>query len=102
MFEPDDFARLERITLADFEPLRGEAFESVGVGELRLVVVERLDPQIAEAEREPFRLVFEGPSSTRCEQGLHDLRHLTLGRLPLFLVPLGETAGRLRLEAVIQ
>lgn len=102
MFEAEDFARLERVTRANFEALRGETFASVGVGELRLVAVERLDRQIAEVDRESFRLVFEGTSSTRCEQSLHDLRHVTLGRLPLFLVPLGEIDGRIRYEAVFQ
>ncbi len=52
---------------------------------------------------ESFSLLFLGPEVPLLSQGIYGLWREVLGRLELFLVPLGpDRAGRQRYEAIIQ
>lgn len=52
------------------------------------------------APKEPFSLVFRGPRDILLEQRIYTLEHATLGKLEIFLVPLGPDKHGLRYEAV--
>lgn len=51
-------------------------------------------------EVEQFSLLFRGPRDASIPQGIHKLRHMQLGALQLFLVPLAPDALGTRFEAV--
>lgn len=73
----------------DFAPHLGATFE-VRAGAapvpLELVDVHELDPTAGGAVV-GFVLSFAGPLDHPLAQGIHGLRHPTLGELPLFVVP---------------
>jgi hypothetical protein len=50
--------------------------------------------------REPFSLHFLAPDAAHLEQRTWTLLHPALGRLDIFLVPLGPVQGRMRYEAI--
>ncbi len=50
--------------------------------------------------REPFSLQFLGPEGPHVPQRTWALEHPALGRLDIFLVPLGPVQGRMRYEAI--
>jgi len=50
--------------------------------------------------REPFSLLFRGPSEPVLPQMIHTLEHPALGRFELFLVPIGPDGNGMRYEAV--
>ncbi len=52
------------------------------------------------AKRKPFALLFKGPTQPLLPQRIYPLEHPALGRLELFLVPLGPETGEMRYEAV--
>ena len=54
----------------------------------------------ASPRMEQFSLVFRGPMTPALPQGIHELEHATLGKLQLFLVPLGPDDSGMRYEAV--
>lgn len=60
--------------------------------------------EVSEAKERPhqlsFAIVFLTPEASIVEQGLYDLEHETLGAMQLFLVPIGMSDGRMRLESV--
>jgi hypothetical protein len=60
--------------------------------------------EVAEQNRSPqieyFSLLFRGPLTAQCKQGIHSLRHEKLGSLDLFLVPIGPDAHGMRYQAV--
>jgi hypothetical protein len=92
---------LDRLTAADFEPLIGSAFavDRAGGGaaaELVSVTPGRAGP----GGRVGFSLVFRAATPAAWGQGTYPLTHPRLGRLDLFLVPVGREAGGLLLEAV--
>ena len=81
-----------------FEPLVGDTFAHEQ-GELTLQEVTRLRSSPGAPRGAPFSLVFSGPAGL--EQRIHELDHPALGRLALFLVPIGPgTDGAPRYEAV--
>jgi hypothetical protein len=83
-----------------FEPHVGSEFRSGDPAlAFTLAGVTRLRSQPHAPRAEPFALVFtSGPG---IGQGIFALEHSILGRLTIFLVPIGSDAdGRLRYEAV--
>ena len=52
------------------------------------------------AFRAPFRLIFRGPREAFFSQGILALEHAELGRLEIFLVPIGPDAQGMRYEAI--
>ncbi len=100
---------IESLTAASFEPHRTTVFRLQTGGEplpLELVEVQRAsyadDPAAVGpgAGREPFSLLFRGPRSPFAPQGTYRLEHDGLGRLELFLVPLGPDSTGMRYEAI--
>jgi hypothetical protein len=98
---------LDRVTHADFEPLRGAAFAAdlptaPGVG-LELVEARPLRPPPrpgGSAARQPFALTFRARTPAYVPQGTYPIAHDRLGRLDVFLVPVGRDDDGLLLEAV--
>src|SRR5579875_2953642 len=78
--------------LADFQPLIGTPFHiNDGTGNpiaLELVEAHAL-PTHSGTPREPFSLIFRGPSDRPLEQQTHTLEHQGIGPVELFLVPIG-------------
>lgn len=68
---------------------------------LELVEVTDLRAAPGAGIRQPFSLLLLGPvSDRRLPQGTYPLHHDTLGRLDLFIVPVGPEGGRMRYEAI--
>jgi hypothetical protein len=96
---PSDLATLMP---ADFEPLLHERFriaaEAAEPFEAELIAVS--GSRSPGSSRPQFSVLFRGGPSPPLPQGIHRLEHATLGRLELFLVPLGPDASGQRYEAV--
>jgi hypothetical protein len=96
---------LDRLTAEDFAPLIGDAFAfdagEPGRLELELVEVNAVpDSGVGTAEREPFELLFRGPAEPIFAQQIFPLEHPALGRLDVFLVPVGRQQDGARYEAI--
>jgi hypothetical protein len=78
---------------ADFAGWLGTQFrlagDARGEADLELVEVEPLPPQRGAPRPEPFSLIFRGTPELPLDQRIHTLEHDQLGRLGLFLVPIG-------------
>jgi hypothetical protein len=69
--------------------------------ELQLVEVTVLGAAPAGSQRQPFSLVFRHDrTDAYLPQGIYTLRHAEMGRLALFLVPLGPAPDGMRYEAI--
>jgi hypothetical protein len=75
-----------------------------GMIELELTEARAYDPAAAPAgesgARSPFQLRFRGPAEPILAQQICPLDNATLGRLEIFLVPLGPEDGGTTYEAV--
>ncbi len=52
------------------------------------------------AKRRPFSIILHGPSTPILPQAIYTLEHEALGRLSLFLVPLGPAGDNMQYEAL--
>jgi len=70
--------------------------------ELRLAEVSPLSPEtsLAGASRAPFRMIFRGPAQPVHPQQTLPLDHSQLGRVEIFLVPIGPDAQGMLYEAI--
>jgi hypothetical protein len=97
---------LDKLTVSDFEPHIEAPFPTElsgeGLVELRLIAARALGEPIGRSSRAPFSLIFLGPDRPMLEQRIHPIGHPTLGRLDVFLVPVGPAKDRsgLRYEAI--
>lgn len=96
---------LEELDGSDFRPYLNTTFtiqlEGLHPIPLDLVNVTETGSKPWPEARQPFTLTFLGPVSKQyLLQHIYALDHPTMGRLELFLVPLGPEAGRMRYEAV--
>ncbi|UCH24905.1 MAG: hypothetical protein JSV66_13265 [Trueperaceae bacterium] len=96
---------LHNATLEAFEAVTGEgfrlAFDDGEELELRLHEVRALAEQPrGNTERIPFSLLFTGPATPILEQRIYPLEHERLGRLEIFLVPLGPVENKIHYEAI--
>ena len=94
---------LATVTAEDFEALEDRRFDRVVAADepaltLTLTDVRRGKP--APAGRSPFALVLVGPAALTLDQGIHPLRHASLGGLELFLTAVGGDAETRTYEAV--
>ena len=102
-----DSARLAALTHDDFARCLGERFrltqhgDTAGSLELELLRVDAsaLRDRVPRA-RSPFSTVFLGPAEPVLAQRIYPLESATLGRLDLFLVPIGRDERGIRYEAV--
>ena len=80
-------------SIADFVPWVGTTFRGATAAErpiaIELVEAAPLTASGSSARRLPFSLIFRGPPDRHFEQRSHNLEHDQLGRLALFLVPIG-------------
>jgi hypothetical protein len=83
----------------DFEPHIGSEFRADARGIiLELAEVNRYGVQPNAPRTEPFSLIFTGEPGLA--QGILPLRHATLGRIDIFVVPIGPGPdGRHRYES---
>ncbi len=100
---------LETLTMETFRPLVGQTFrayygpEEGSSIEIRLDEVAPLaveDYKDHRRNRAPFSLVFRADPSGYLIQGTYEIEHEQLGRLPLFMVPLGPDAQGMRYEII--
>lgn len=99
---------LDRLTQAIFAPLVGKRFvlhetDSKTV-EIELIQATTLPPHPGRGgqlpQREPFSLWFRGPRAVVLPQRIYPLEHESLGRLDIFLVPIGPDEAGQRYEAI--
>ena len=92
---------LDELTLATFEPLVGDGFAiESGPGAIELVLESAATTGERPGGRDPFSLVFRGPSQPLLPQAIYPLRHSDLGVLEIFIVPISRAADGLRYEAI--
>jgi hypothetical protein len=96
---------LDKLTHFDFAPLVTERFrldEGVVALELELVGAEAGSSSSARnSTRTPFSLTFRGPPEPLLRQRMYCLHHPVLGKLELFLVPIGPDASGQRYQAIL-
>ncbi len=97
-------AVIAEYTIGLFQPLLGQEFR-IGEGEnaipAALIDVANLrEAQGAGRLSRQFSLIWRGPRQALLSQGIHPVRHPTLGALELFLVCIGPDAEGMRYEAV--
>ena len=94
---------LDRLTRDDFLPRVGETFRVAESG-ADLVLTEAAGFSTAGAgagpRKAPFSLLFRGPKQPVLPQRIWALENEALGRLEIFLVPIGPDADGMRYEAV--
>ncbi len=94
----------EELKIGDFFERVGEGFRvpfADGAIEITLVEVTNLArADHAGPTRAPFSLIFRGPISPVMPQRTYPLEHPALGRLDIFLVPIGPDASGMRYEAI--
>jgi hypothetical protein len=89
-------AGLDALTAADFAPHVNTAFRIDGAFEVELAEVAEADGGVGRR----FSLLFRGGPTPPLPQRIYAVEHVRLGRLELFLVPLGPDAAGQRYEAV--
>ena len=77
-----------RIDVDGGEPVTVELIEATSLG------------QKSSGRREPFSLVFRGPATPHLPQQTYAMSHEGMGRLDVFLVPIGPDETGVRYEAV--
>jgi hypothetical protein len=107
---------LDKLTSTDFTPHLHATFQlSLGPSDqphdpaahgatlaLELVEVEELGAEqaVGSPRGRSFSLIFRDPSGTYLPQRIYSIEHPTLGRLDIFLVPIGPDQGGMRYQAV--
>lgn len=96
---------LDKLQSTNFYPLLHDTFsirlEGVKPIELELVSIAATGSASRSNARQPFALTFLGPVSQQyLVQHIYCLEHESIGKLDLFIVPLGPDAGRMRYEAI--
>jgi hypothetical protein len=93
--------RLDELTLATFEPLVGEPF-TLGAGSESVALVLESATLLAgrPGARDPFSLVLRGPTEPLLAQAIYALDHAKLGRLEIFIVPIGRDETGVGYEAI--
>lgn len=82
----------------DFIPHLRTHFEVTGDAPVALELTSATD--LSNARLEQFSLIFSGSASPYLMQGLYELTHPRMGKIELFLVPLGQDEVGMRYEAV--
>lgn len=94
----------EQITADDFRELTDQGFrlrhEQLPEAAATLLEVEDLPEGPGRSGRAPFSLLFAVDGEAEPVQALFELEHEALGRLQVFLVPIGRDERGLLFEAV--
>ena len=94
----DDMTRelFEPYLDATFEvsPEEGAAFQA------RLIDVSPMGETVGPTGRRAFSVVLRGPANDAPEQGMYGVEHEVLGRVDLFMVPIGPDDEGMKYEAV--
>jgi hypothetical protein len=94
-------ADIAELSAADFAPRVNEQFRIVAPGgELDLKLVEVRELGVALRKGGAFALTFQAPPGPFLPQATYALQNQALGRLDLFIVPLGPKDGGNVYEAV--
>jgi hypothetical protein len=98
-------ADLKTVTHAEFEECLDQGFrlhvDETRIIDLKLTRVDPRDPVEPESGiRRPFSLVFEANAPAPLPQRVYQVEHAVMGRLDLFLVPIGCEGERVLYEAV--
>jgi hypothetical protein len=89
---------LDTLTLESFTPHVGGSFRlsagdvpalTLTLDEARSLASPGTAAEGKRRRREPFRLLFRGPSLPILPQRIYALEHAELGRLEIFIVPVG-------------
>ena len=90
-----------KVTLQTFAPVVGDGFR-VEAGEGITLELELAEVSAAGdgAGREPFTLLFRGPTEPVLPQGTYGFEHPSLGRIEVFIVPIGSNADGVSYEAI--
>ncbi len=95
---------LETLASGHFEPLLGSVFRMLPAADepvaLELAEVNVLGHRRSEAARDPFSLIFRGPTGQRYGQGMAVLEHAELGRMELFLTQIADRPDGSVFEAI--
>lgn len=97
---------LDKLTVDRFKGEIGKTFrltpESAPAIEVVLIEARDLSLQssVPGAKRAPFALVFRSPSGPVLPQRIYALENETLGRLDIFLVPIGADKDGVQYEAI--
>jgi hypothetical protein len=90
-------------SLEQFCPFVGEQFElqlEDGSACQAALLEAKALPAPAFKGRQPFTLLFEGPSQPQLAQRIYRLSHPRLNAMEMFLVPVGRTETAMHYEAV--
>ena len=97
---------LDQLTWEDFSGHVGTSFGvaleegAAAQQELELTSSQKLREAPTGFPREPFSLIFEGPSDRLLEQNTYWLSHPHMGEFGIFIVPIAQKGDRIRYEAV--
>jgi hypothetical protein len=97
---------LDKLTVAEFTGQVGRTFRltPADAPAQALVLVEARDLSLRTRApgpgRAPFSLLFLGPKGPVLPQRIYPLENETLGRLEIFLVPIGADADGVKYEAI--
>ena len=85
---------LSAVTHEDFEPCLNGTFtvkaEDIDEQQIELIEIKPLGERNPDAKiRQPFSLLFRGPSEPMLPQQMYQLENAACGELLLFLVPVG-------------
>lgn len=95
---------IEKLTVDDFLPWLGQPFPLNGQPAIVLTLAEvnALGPHasFAQGQRRGFSLIFHGPIQPVLSQAIYPILHTQLGRLEIFIVPIGPQDGQMQYEAI--
>jgi len=96
---------LDDVTVDTFAPLIGAKVEAApDAGGPAIVLLEVCESAPVGSShpggRQAFSVLFSGPAAPALQQGLYWLRHVALGELGIFLVPIARVDGGMRYEAI--
>ena len=95
---------LEKLNAAKFSALLNKKFKiyfdpsSPSIVELIEVIEKKSDSE--EVLRQPFSIIFSGQKDIVWPQGTYTIDHHSLGKMDIFLVPIGPNDHGMRYEAV--
>jgi hypothetical protein len=95
----------DHLTLDDFLPHVGQdlAIDVPGVGETAAMTLQSATPARCASPagvRSGFSLLLRAPASVGIAQGIYAVQHPRLGRLEIFMVPVGADERTVQYEAV--